>query len=343
MGGCSKACLHAAGRRAMRGWPPATRAPAALQAPPTSAWPPDVRVFPHFSHFKQGRCQSFPREVTRSAAEAQTVPPTQYKTLLWGHRAQPPAHSSLLQFALPLVSPRAPGGLPRVSALCRISGWGGTSSPLGQPGQRNGRGRGVVLQEGAGARMTRGAVAGGACRAPFSGGGGGRDTSHFLPWVGPGAQDREAAPGSERARDRAPGAAVSVCFCLAMGGAARALRVSLRRAVPARGAPRGDGRAGETQRRGHLKKGGPGQAETQRDRQEETAGRRPGISRDRAVRRRGPDPHTRRSPAGLKCRLSARGPPRPPARPALGRGPAGSPLGRASSWGRRGARAPGRG
>lgn len=34
----------------------------------TSAWPPDVRVLLHFSHLKQGRCQSFPREVTFSAA-----------------------------------------------------------------------------------------------------------------------------------------------------------------------------------------------------------------------------------------------------------------------------------
>lgn len=111
---------------------------------------------------------------------------------------------------------------------------------------------------------------GGACRAPFSGGGGGRDTSHFLPWVGPGARDREAAPGSERARDRAPGAGFRVCFCLAMRGAARTQRFSLGRAVPARGAPTGDGRAGETQRRGHLKKGGPRQGATQRDRQVES-------------------------------------------------------------------------
>lgn len=107
---------------------------------------------------------------------------------------------------------------------------------------------------------------GGACRAPFSGGGGGRDTSQFLPWVGPGARDREAAPGSERA----PGAGFRVCFGLAMGGAARTQRFSLGGAVPARGAPTGDGRAGETQRRGHLKKGGPRQGETQRDRQVES-------------------------------------------------------------------------
>lgn len=36
--------------------------------PSCSAWPPDVRVLLHFSHLKQGRCQSFPREVTFSAA-----------------------------------------------------------------------------------------------------------------------------------------------------------------------------------------------------------------------------------------------------------------------------------
>lgn len=49
--------------------------PAAPEAPLTSAWPPEVSVFPHFSHFRQGRCQSFPRDVTRSAAEIQTGPP----------------------------------------------------------------------------------------------------------------------------------------------------------------------------------------------------------------------------------------------------------------------------
>lgn len=37
----------------------------------TSAWPPELRVLLHFSHLKQGLCQSLPREVTFSA-ETQT-------------------------------------------------------------------------------------------------------------------------------------------------------------------------------------------------------------------------------------------------------------------------------
>lgn len=36
-------------------------------SPLTSAWPPAFKVFLHFSHFRHGRCQSFPREVTFSA------------------------------------------------------------------------------------------------------------------------------------------------------------------------------------------------------------------------------------------------------------------------------------
>ena len=33
----------------------------------TSAWPPELNVFPHFAHFRHGLCQSFPREDTFSA------------------------------------------------------------------------------------------------------------------------------------------------------------------------------------------------------------------------------------------------------------------------------------
>lgn len=194
----------------MRGCPPSPRAPAALQAPPTSAWPPDVSVFPHFSHFKQGRCQSFPREVTRSAAEAQTVPHTQYKTLLWGHRAPPPTHSSLLQLPLPLVSPGAPGGPPRVSALCPISGGGGTSSPLRQSGQTGGGAGWYCWRRpgapGAGAWVTRGAVRVGRAGRPSLGAEAGETLRTSSPgWApGRGTGRRRPVPSAPGIAPRAP-------------------------------------------------------------------------------------------------------------------------------------------
>lgn len=175
--------------------------------------------------------------------------------------------------------------------------------------------------------MTRRGVGVGGAGRP-SQGEGGRDTPHFLPplpRVGPGPRDREAAPGSQRSRDRAPGAGFRVCFYLAVGGAARTQRFSLCRAVPAQGTPRGDGRAGEPQRRGHPDRRDPA-GPTGRDSGAET----PNQQRQRAIRRRGPDPHTQ-AVAG-RAEVSAPGtqPQGPPARPALPRGPAGWSLGRAS-------------
>lgn len=164
--------------------------------------------------------------------------------------------------------------------------------------------------------MTGSGVGGGAFRAPSSGR---RRERHFpLPPVSPLGGPRGAGlgggtgrrhPGSERAGDRAPGAGFRVCFYLAMGGAARTQRFSLRRAVRAQGAPRGAGRAAETQRRGDLEMGVPRQGETQRDREEETTGRRHRICRDSGPSDAGVLTRTpRRSPAGLKGRLSAHSP-----------------------------------
>ena len=129
--GCSRACLHAAERGAMRGCPPPTPPLLPPRPCPTSAWPPEVSVFPHFSHFRHGRCQSFPRDVTRSAADKQA--PVRH----WSgdrEHTHPPAHPPS-----PATSPRAlppvPGGPTTVSdGLC-------TSSPLAQSNQMNGRGR----------------------------------------------------------------------------------------------------------------------------------------------------------------------------------------------------------
>lgn len=72
-GGCSRACHHAAGREVSISPCTLLAAPTLLHGcfpgtRPTSACPPDVRVLLHFSHRRQGRCQSFPREVTFSAA-----------------------------------------------------------------------------------------------------------------------------------------------------------------------------------------------------------------------------------------------------------------------------------
>lgn len=58
----------------------------------TSAWPPDVRVLLHFSHLKQGRCQSFPREVTFSAA-------MERRRVSWGTEQAPGSFDRLV--ALP--------------------------------------------------------------------------------------------------------------------------------------------------------------------------------------------------------------------------------------------------
>lgn len=157
-------------------------------------------------------------------------------------------------------------------------------------------------------------------------------SSRLSPGWAPGRGTGRRHPGSERAGDRAPGAGFRVCFYLAMGGAARTQRFSLRRAVCAQGAPRGAGRAAETQRRGDLAKGVPRQGETQRDREEETTGRR---QRQLAVRRRGPDPHTQAVARRAEGSALGTQPQGPPARPALRRGPTRSSLGRASSCGRR--------
>lgn len=79
-GGCSRVCRRAAGREkehqprapfsstSARPSPQLRGTGTSWAANLTSAWPPDVRVLLHFSHLKQGRCQSFPREVTFSAA-----------------------------------------------------------------------------------------------------------------------------------------------------------------------------------------------------------------------------------------------------------------------------------
>lgn len=192
-GGCNRACLHAADRRTMRGCHPPPGTLATLEAPPTSAWPPEVSVFPHFSHFRQGRCQSFPREVTRSAAEAEKVPmrhcseDTGRTHSLTHHLLQP-----ALRKAWPTHTWWPSQGLSR--PLCPMGA-------LSQPGHTNGRGagpgggggRGPQGQEGL-AWLPRWAVSlctGDGCGLPGALlRGGDRGISHFrlsVPWGRPGA------------------------------------------------------------------------------------------------------------------------------------------------------------
>lgn len=188
--------------RGHEGLSPCSPSPAAPQAPPTSAWPPEVSVFPHFSHFRQGRCQSFPRDVTLSAAEVHKAP---HETLLCRHRAHPPTHiPTFSSHPCPGPRPPTPGGPPEVSdSPCAPWVLSSTSGAPGQSSQINGealrRGQGVGRSGGPSSRVKPSDLctdhgvgpAGRLLRGP------GWGTSHFflpLPWVGPRTQDTEVEP-----------------------------------------------------------------------------------------------------------------------------------------------------
>lgn len=166
--------------------------------PSCSEWPPEVNVFPHFSHFRQGRCQSFPREVTRSATQAQRSP-------LWD-TALGTQDTPRFQPALPKAWPHRRGGPPRVLAGPRVGPTGapwvvrGTSTSPRPSSQAP-----VLGGAGGGGRGTRGPVGGAPVRRawallPGQGRPSGRrqETYHFLPplpCVGPGRGAGKRRPG----------------------------------------------------------------------------------------------------------------------------------------------------
>lgn len=198
--------------------------------PPTSAWLPEVSVFPHFSHFRQGRCQSLPSEVTRSAAKAQTIPPMRR----WGLGTPTAQHTPppvLEHTAAAFSTLQSTGPLRQIQPNILERSLAPGTCPL----RTNGGLEGVRVWKADGqAALASAPVAGWSLWTPIL-----SDLSLPCPaWGGP----PRARGRKESTQDRAPGVDFRVCFYLALGGAAPTLRSFLSRGDPAQGAPRRGGR-----------------------------------------------------------------------------------------------------